>query len=161
MTRVGVAGHRGLSPETARLVSDALLQEISRYRAADLVGVTALADGADQLFAQAVLDRGGTLDVIVPAAEYRAGLPADCHEMYDKLMAVAASVHRLDRIESDEQAHMAASHLMLEMIDKLIAVWDGQPARGYGGTADVVAAAQDRDLPVQVIWPTGAKRAYS
>lgn len=120
--------------------------------------MTTLAAGADQLFAQAVLDHGGTLEVIVPAAKYRAGLPADCHETYDVLLGRAAHVRRLHHIESDEQAHMAASRLMLEMIDELIAVWDGERARGYGGTADVVAAARHRDLPIRVVWPAGASR---
>lgn len=48
--------------------------------------------------------------------------------------------------------------LMLERADELIAVWDGQPARGYGGTADVVQAARDKDLPVTVVWPAGVMR---
>jgi len=34
---------------------------------------------------------------------------------------------------------MAASAYMIDHADELWAVWDGQPARGYGGTADVVA----------------------
>ncbi|WP_041624991.1 hypothetical protein [Stackebrandtia nassauensis] len=42
--------------------------------------------------------------------------------------------------------------------DQLIAVWDGQPARGYGGTADVVDYARDHGIDVTVIWPEGAKR---
>jgi hypothetical protein len=42
--------------------------------------------------------------------------------------------------------------------EQLWAVWDGQPARGYGGTADVVSAARAIGLPVQVIWPPGAHR---
>ncbi|MPZ83287.1 MAG: hypothetical protein GEV28_24000 [Actinophytocola sp.] len=36
--------------------------------------------------------------------------------------------------------------------------YSGEPARGYGGTADVVDAARDRGLPVTVIWPEGATR---
>jgi hypothetical protein len=36
------------------------------------------------------------------------------------------------------------------------AVWDGLPARSYGGTADVVEYARQRNIPVQVIWPAGA-----
>jgi hypothetical protein len=53
---------------------------------------------------------------------------------------------------------MAASMLMIDTADELIAVWDGQPARGYGGTADVVAYARRRGKPVHVIWPDGAER---
>jgi len=53
---------------------------------------------------------------------------------------------------------MAASQAMLDQADKLYAVWDGNPARGYGGTADVVAEAESRSIPVTVIWPEGATR---
>ena len=40
----------------------------------------------------------------------------------------------------------------------LVAVWDGQPSRGLGGTADVVAYARQRSVPVTVTWPEGASR---
>jgi hypothetical protein len=41
---------------------------------------------------------------------------------------------------------------------ELFAVWDGKPARAYGGTADVVAYAREHGTPVRVIWPDGAQR---
>jgi hypothetical protein len=47
---------------------------------------------------------------------------------------------------------------MLTRADHLFAVWDGKAARGYGGTADVVAEARKRNVPVTVIWPEGASR---
>ena len=47
---------------------------------------------------------------------------------------------------------------MLRHADELWAVWDGKPARGYGGTADVVACARENGVPVRVIWPAGARR---
>ena len=53
---------------------------------------------------------------------------------------------------------MDASVEMLKDADLLIAVWDGLPARGLGGTADVVAYARDHGIPVSVIWPEGARR---
>ena len=67
-------------------------------------------------------------------------------------------MHRLDRIESDENAHMEASRAMLDRAEHLFAVWDGKPARGYGGTADVVAETRTQRIPVTVIWPEGASR---
>ncbi|WP_231104766.1 hypothetical protein [Haloechinothrix halophila] len=116
------------------------------------------ADGADTLFARAVLDAGGELVVIVPAEQYRDGLPAEHHPTYDALFNHAADVIRLDHTASTSNAHMAASVRMIDEADELLAVWDGQPARGYGGTADVVNAARERALPVTVIWPNGATR---
>jgi hypothetical protein len=53
---------------------------------------------------------------------------------------------------------MAASRAMLDKADRLFAVWDGEPARAYGGTADVVTEARQRGIPVTVIWPKGASR---
>ena len=53
---------------------------------------------------------------------------------------------------------MQASNVMLDTADRLFAVWDSKPARAYGGTADVVAEAQKRGIPVTGIWPEGAAR---
>lgn len=53
---------------------------------------------------------------------------------------------------------MTASKTMLDRADQLFAVWDGKPARGYGGTADIVDEARSRALGVAVLWPEGAHR---
>jgi hypothetical protein len=156
--RIAITGHRGLPVETEHLVDQAIREQLAAYASRDVVGVSNLADGADQLFAQAILDAGGQLDVIVPAARYRDGLPESAHGTYDALLSRASSVHRLDRIESTADAHMEASQAMLDRAERLFAVWDGKPARGYGGTADVVAEARARGIPVTVIWPEGASR---
>jgi hypothetical protein len=47
---------------------------------------------------------------------------------------------------------------MVDQADELYAVWDGKPARSFGGTADVVAYAREHGTPVRVIWPDGAHR---
>ncbi|GAA5038653.1 hypothetical protein [Actinopolymorpha pittospori] len=156
--RVAITGHRGLPAETERLVDEAIRAKLARWTGADLVGPSCLADGADQISARAVLDAGGQLEFVVPAAKYREGLPVECHAAYDELLGAAESVRRLDHIESDEQAHMDASRSLLKDADHLVAVWDGKPARGYGGTAEVVALAGDLGVDVTVIWPDGATR---
>nr|WP_219905315.1 hypothetical protein [Actinopolyspora mortivallis] len=134
----------------------AIRQEIANL--SEIVGISCLADGADSLFARAVLDHGGELVVIVPAAQYREGLPEDHHSVYDALLARASEVVRLSHVESTSQAHMEASLEMLSRADRLLAVWDGKPARGFGGTADIVKAAEERELHTTVIWPQGARR---
>lgn len=159
MTRLAVTGHRGLSETTTALVDAALRREVSkRAENGSLVGLSCIADGADTLFARAILDHGGTLHVIVPAHKYRHGLPKTHHPTYDALMAKAAEITQLDHVESDSHAHMDASLRMLSDADELLAVWDGQKARGYGGTADVVDAARDLGVPITVVWPEGATR---
>ncbi|MFI1911882.1 hypothetical protein [Nocardia sp. NPDC020380] len=164
MTRVAITGHRGLPSPTLTLVEHALRIEVALRLLPDgsgvpLIGVSCLADGPDSLFARAILDAGGQLIAVVPARRYRESLPADHHSTYDRLLAAAARVIELDREESNSAAHQAGSLRMLDDADELLAVWDGQPARGFGGTADVVAAARERRLPITVLWPAGAERS--
>lgn len=156
--RIAISGHRGLGEPTTRLVDEAIRAELAVVPPDELFGITCLADGADQLFAKAVLDAGGRLLVVVPAAKYRDGLPAAAHSTYDDLLERAIDVQQLAFTESTPQAHMAASRHMLHRADQLFAVWDGQPARAWGGTADVVAEARELGLSVRVIWPDGATR---
>jgi hypothetical protein len=158
VTRIAVSGHRGLTPDVTALVDQAIRSELATEDPETLVGISCLADGADQIFARAVLDAGGRLEVIVPARAYRDGLPADAHDEYDQLLARASAFTRLDREDSTSDAHMAASVAMLDGADRLLAVWDGKPSRAPGGTADVVDHAQTHAIPVSVIWPEGASR---
>lgn len=158
MTRLAITGHREFPEPTERLVDAALRAEVRKHANGELVGLSCIADGADALFARAVLDAGGSLVVVVPAEKYREGLPKSHHATYDALMARAANVINLDHVESNSEAHMDASLRMIAEADELLAVWDGEPARGYGGTADVVDAARQKTLPVTVVWPEGAVR---
>lgn len=158
MVTLGITGHRGLTHELSRQIAALLRAELAVFEPEGLAGVTCLADGADTLFAQAVLDRGGILHVIVPARKYRDGLPQEHRATYDRLIARAVQVHELDYQDSTPESHMAASMLMLTLIDELVAVWDELPSRGYGGTADVVEQARAQDMPVRIVWPEGAKR---
>jgi hypothetical protein len=157
MPRVAVSGHRNLPAGTMHLV-DKAIREVLAGSPAAVTGLTCLADGADQIFGQAVLDLGGSIEVVLTAEKYRDCLPAHARANYDRLLAKAVDVHRLPFTEPTPEAHMAASKLMINEADELYAVWDGQPARGYGGTADVVVYARERGVPVQVIWPAGAMR---
>jgi hypothetical protein len=156
--QIAITGHRELPEPTVNLVNTAIRRQLAEHTDTALIGLTCLADGADSIFAQAVLDASGSLVVVVPAAEYRDGLPTEHHPVYDALISRAVEVVRLGHRESTSQSHMDASMYMLGQADRLLAVWDGAPARGYGGTADVVEAAKQRGVPVTVIWPDGAGR---
>jgi hypothetical protein len=56
------------------------------------------------------------------------------------------------------QARQVAGEILVGLSDELLAVWDGLPARGDGGTADTVAYALGVHVPVTVLWPEGAAR---
>lgn len=148
MTVVGVTGHRELRhPDVVRRELDDVLGELDP----PIVGVTALAAGADQLFAAAVLAAGGSLEVIVPSADYLASLPEDARDTFEFYESRASRITVLDFDEAGSDAYVAAGLAILDRCDVLVAVWDGGESRGSGGTADIVARARDRGIPVRII----------
>lgn len=161
MIRIGITGHSNLSADTVPLVADAvrhtLIQRVHDF--GNVVGVSCLARGADQVFARAVLDLGGALEVVLPAADYRdRKVKPDNRAEFDALCDAAAYVLTMNHTESNRQAYLDASDHVLSTVDSLIAVWDGEPSSGRGGTADVVDSARQNDLPTTVVWPGGAER---
>jgi hypothetical protein len=138
--------------------SERIVDRARRFRREYTGPATSYVRDFDDQLRSARADLGGTLEAVIPAAEYREKLPEDSHPGYDALFARATAVHRLPFTESTPESHMAASKLMVDQADELYAVWDGKPARSYGGTADVVAYAREHGTPVRVIWPDGAER---
>ncbi|TDQ53042.1 hypothetical protein [Actinorugispora endophytica] len=157
--RIGITGHCNLAADSVAPVRRALAEALAPYAGADLVGVSCLARGADQLFAEAVLAAGGGLEVVLPSADYReTRVRPDNREMFDRLLVSAACVRFMPHLKAGGQAYEDANEALLGGVDRLFAVWDGRPARGKGGTAEAVGAARGRGLPVDVVWPDGARR---
>jgi hypothetical protein len=155
---VGFTGHQSLSPETYELVRAELRSLLSQE--VDLVGVTSLAAGADQIFARVVLDLHGRIMAVIPARRYEKsfGSPHDL-ETFRQLLAQADSVVDMPFDEPSEDAYWAAGQEIIRRAERMLAVWDGEPAAGLGGTADVVRFARSQGKPVTIIWPAGAARS--
>jgi hypothetical protein len=156
--RIGVTGHINLAAGTATLVREALAGYLTTVPVTDIVGVTCLAAGADQLFAKTVRDAGGTYEAVLPGPDYRAVLPDDERPEFDELLAGARAVAYAAE-SSGAEAYVAANQLLLDSIDVLVAVWDGLPCADPASTAAVVSAARRRGLDPIVIWPAGAARS--
>ncbi len=157
--RIGITGHSNLTPESVPYVA-AALRAVLADAGPPLVGVTCLARGADQMFARVVLELGGRLEVVLPALDYRARkVRPGNREDFEALIDRAGLVRVLPFPESNREAYMAASEAVLSGVERIVAVWDGGPSDGHGGTGDVVAAAHDRSIPVDVVWPAGSVRA--
>ncbi|MFJ1794651.1 hypothetical protein [Kitasatospora griseola] len=156
MPVIAVTGHMDLTPTTARAVRAALDALLAPYPAGELTGVSCLAPGADTLFADAVLARGGRLVAVLPGPSCSGpGAGAD----FARLRAAADRVLVLPATVLDDAAYVAANVELLSLADELVAVWDGGPGNGPGGTADMVAVARAAGVPVRVVWPPGAARA--
>jgi hypothetical protein len=112
-----------------------------------------LASGADQVFGELVLSLGGELRVIVPSGNYASTFESDRARIrYEQLLAAAASVEWLQFDRPSEEAFLAAGMSVARNSEEVIAIWDGEPAAGIGGTADIVLFARSIGVPVVVIW---------
>lgn len=158
MTIFGVTGHQSAPPE-AWLLLDRELEEMFRTEPSGFTGISSLAAGADQRFADAVLRHGGTLDVVRPSDRYEESFAtADDLAKYSRLLARASQVEGLTFPRPSEDAYLAAGQRIVDRCDVLIAVWDGQPALGKGGTADIVDYAEQVGRTIRVVWPQGVRR---
>jgi hypothetical protein len=136
---LGFAGHQDLQ-DGARWVSDQIDIQIAQRHVT--WGVTALAVGADQLFAKVLRGRGIPYTVVIPSARYEETFrSAEALAEYRVSLAAARKVEALSHPTPSERAFFAAGMAIVDKSDLLLAVWDGQPARGLGGTADVVSYA--------------------
>ena len=134
-----------------------LTEEISNR--APIRGISSLAEGADQIFASQALALGGHLIAVIPCADYEASftVPAAL-DRYRKLKQRANEIVELDFDTPGEEAYWAAGQKVVDLADEMLAVWDGKESGGLGGTADVVAFARRKGVPVTVIWPAGSSR---
>lgn len=159
MTRLGVTGHQAIPDVALDFVAEGITGQVSAVSPADLVvGVTSLAAGADQLFATIVIRCGGSLHVVVPASGYETTFNGKDRSEFSRLLQLASEVERLPFDAPTEEAFFAAGKRVVDLCDVLLAVWDGEPSRGLGGTADVVRYACQAGRDVRIIWPAGVTR---
>jgi hypothetical protein len=151
--RVGVTGHRHLADETT--VQRLCIEAIGELDAdADSIEIlSSLAEGADRLVAELVPDHAARLLAILPLEphDYREDFAtASSRERFDTLLAGASSVEvtgpHVDGTR--ESAYERAGLAIVDRCDVLLALWDGEPSLGRGGTAQIVEAARDRDRVV-------------
>jgi SMODS and SLOG-associating 2TM effector domain 1 len=166
--RIGITGHRGITahhPGLTTEIANAVEYVIARL-AADpdrirsgeiaLTAVSSLAEGADRLVANEILKREHSrLEVVLP-------LPP---EDYCRDFSSPTSVEEFDRLRtrcgtftdtvqaagSREEAYELAGRAVVDRSDVMIVVWDGEPARGRGGTAEIYSYARRWKKPILLV----------
>jgi len=77
---------------------------------------------------------------------------------FQMLKARAERVSLLPFPDPSEAAFMAAGLVVVERYDQVLAMWEGQPSRGLGGTADVVQYVHQEGRRAVNLWPSGLTR---
>lgn len=130
----------------AAWIRTALVEQIDRCSVRR--GLSSLAIGVDQMFVEILQAAAIEFEAVIPCEGYETTFGDDAaRARYAGLVTAAAAVHRLAFPGPAGDAFLAAGEWILARCDLLIAVWNGLPARGLGGTADVVALARARRRP--------------
>jgi hypothetical protein len=168
---VGITGHRAdvlaegdverlreRVRETLLLIEEAGRALLDRERDCFAPGparirfVSPIADGADQIAAEIALELGWELEAILPFSRdvYRASLANHgARERFDALIERACCLLELPGDPDDSlDAYIMTGRATVSHCDVLIAVWDGKPPRGRGGTGEVVQLALTRGTAI-------------
>ena len=164
---IGVTGHRDLRPQDMASLEREIGAVFTRLRrdytgeghgSTPLILLSALAEGADRVFARVALSMGIKLiaPLPLPVAEYRRdfepGLDPGAAAEFDRLMSQAAATpvmpftpgNSLEAVRSDPgkraDQYRAVGLFIVQHCDILVALWDGnERERAVGGTAEVIA----------------------
>jgi hypothetical protein len=169
-----VTVRRAIDAEVEKLFPDESRRSIERVRRAGTTAISfrilsPLAEGADRVVARVVLDYpGARLDAVLPLTveDYLEDFETEeSKKEFRDLLAmcrrpVPLRTRRIaeDRRDPGDQAELrrdAYGHVgqyVVDHCDVLIAVWDGQPAGGRGGTAEVVKYAEEQNRPIIRVW---------
>lgn len=140
--RIGITGHQRLSDPSGWDWVKSEMLALVKASPRPLIALSSLAAGADQMFAEIVLQDGGTLEAVIPFEDYEKTFADDVDKAsYRGLLESSARVEVLPRTDSDEEAYLRAGTRVVDLCELLVAVWDGKPAAGLGGTGDVVEYA--------------------
>jgi hypothetical protein len=114
--------------------------------------VTALAEGADRIVAEAALTRGFALHALLP-------FPADAYKTSFEESESVAEFHSLlgrtkavltlpGQYEEQTRAYEILGTHLLSLSDILLTVWDGGPSEGKGGTTEILTFAMRLGIPI-------------
>jgi hypothetical protein len=170
--RVGVTGHKPEGLHDAHI--DVLQKKIhevlqilkqfalehprvsTSYRERDepiLRLVSALAEGADRYAAHQAIALGYELQCPLPFArdEYLNDFEEDAsaqefNRLLDDVEHTTAILELDGSRDRASESYLAAGRVILSQSDVLLAIWDGEDARGEGGTAQIVAEAGLRNI---------------
>ena len=151
---VGFTGHRQMADAPA--VAEAIRRALSLLRRevpGNWVALSSEAVGSDQVFVREAraLGLGWHAILPLPRAEFARDFEPGEWPGVEALLAGAEHVRVITEYGTREDAYLDCGMETVNSADLLLALWDGQPARGRGGTADVIAYARELGRPLILI----------
>ena len=139
---IGVSGHQRRPGIDWDWVATSLRSEIART---DLIlkAFSSLAVGSDQVFADVAIGLGIAVSAVLPLEGYERYFEGKDLANYRRLLGRSERI-QLNWRGDPQRAFFEAGKYVVENVDILFAIWDGEPADGLGGTADIVEYAEKK-----------------
>jgi len=148
---VGFTGHRKVPYETKsrQVIRDFLARQKDSHHGV-MYGVSSAASGADQLFAESCLELNIPLRVLLPrpADLFRADFDDASWLRTVRIMENAISIEVTGKHEAQNEQYYDCGIQTVAESQLLVALWDGQPSRGVGGTQEIVSYARKTGHPI-------------
>ncbi len=151
---VGFSGHRQLANAAgAAAAIRVALEFLQRLAPGEWIALSSVAGGSDQLFVQQARAIGLSWHAILPLprVEFAQDFTTAEWAVVEEILVTADYVRVISESGEREDAYLDCGIETVNDADVLLVFWDGQPARGKGGTADVVEYAKSIGKPVMII----------
>lgn len=169
---IGVTGHRRLADESAlakrvRETLQRIEERLPRLTHTPIVFtiLSPIAEGADRLVVHEVLNlddaKRPQLEVALPLkkTDYEKDFETDeSKQEFERLLSRAHRVVDLPYTRNRNEAYEQVGRYVVDHCDVLIALWNGKPAAGRGGTAEIVDYARRSGCPL--FWINTENKPY-
>ena len=148
---VGVTGHQSREGIDWKWVRRIIKSELAKRLPIQRC-VSSLAAGSDQVFASVAFALHLPVLAIIPMPQYEDYFKGYSLLAYRRLRA-RSEVDVLPYQSDAEQSFLRAGQRVVQVSTCMFAIWDGEPAGGKGGTADIVTFALESSRSVLHINP--------
>jgi hypothetical protein len=151
---IGFSGHREVPDPVAvaAALSDALAF-LKREVPGEWLALSSVAAGSDQMFVAQAFRAGLSWHAVLPLppTDFASDFPPEEWPMVEELLTRAEHVQISNDSGPREDAYLDCGMETVNGADLLLAVWDGEAARGKGGTAEIVEYARSVGKPIVII----------
>jgi hypothetical protein len=151
---VGFTGHRNLrDPAGVERALRDVLTGLRGEQGVEWLALSSVAAGSDIVFARAAIALGLGWEAVLPlpAAEFRRDFTDADWSGVEALLHDAEQVRVISERGVREDAYLDGGMEIVNHCDLLLAVWDGEPSRGRGGTAEIVGYARELGRPLIIV----------
>lgn len=150
---IGFTGHRSLEDESkSRVRILEFLQDFKAKTNKTVYGVSSAAAGGDLLFAESCIQIGLPIRILLPEPkeQFREDFDEATWNRAESVMKRAISVEVIGSGQTKEERYYECGVETVQQSQLLLALWNGKPSHGLGGTEEIVTFAKEQERPV--IW---------